>query len=373
MREISPVHFTVKTHWMHFFFLCSEYSSSTPRLALFSIWTLSTTSAQQSFWVINSHSWVSTAGINHFTSQNPRFLIKLRLNERCFLAFVCKYQKQRFRHLKLLEIFLRLVSFVFKDPSDSWSKSLCRRFWVQRRSQSLRCLRKVANNREFATTPTHRSLVDSSKFIFLGKFAWINMVFIIIIIIIILPSMHLFLILDLIAILLGIFIIDSDDILYKNSCIYWRKFCSSSPGYFVDDEGMEMKGRDVPARAKLSLRRGEMHADLPSKVDRTHSSLEQAEFPVHLTFDHYATAGQTAYDANITICLGDSTWWEWSRRMIRKKRMIFIESFPQRYFEGKWLQNRLRADKNESRSLLAVDFQGHQRGGFCTVPKRMMK
>ena len=71
-----------------------------------------------------------------------------------------------------------------------------------------------------------------------------------------------------------------------------------------------MKGRDVPARAKLSLRRGEMHADLPSKVDRTHSSLEQAEFPVHLIFDLYATAGQTAYDANITICLGDSTWWE---------------------------------------------------------------
>ena len=35
------------------------------------------------------------------------------------------------------------------------------------------------------------------------------------------------------------------------------------------------------------------------------------------------------------------------------------------YFEGKWLQNRLRGDKNESRSLLAVDIQGHQRGGFC--------
>ena len=34
-------------------------------------------------------------------------------------------------------------------------------------------------------------------------------------------------------------------------------------------------------------------------------------------------------------------------------------------FEGKWLQNRLRGDKNESRSLLAVDIQGHQRGGFC--------
>ena len=34
-------------------------------------------------------------------------------------------------------------------------------------------------------------------------------------------------------------------------------------------------------------------------------------------------------------------------------------------FEGKWLQNRLRADNNESRSLLAVDIQGHQRGGFC--------
>ena len=34
-------------------------------------------------------------------------------------------------------------------------------------------------------------------------------------------------------------------------------------------------------------------------------------------------------------------------------------------FEGKWLQNRLRADKNESRSLLAVDIQGYQRGGLC--------
>ena len=48
--------------------------------------------------------------------------------------------------------------------------------------------------------------------------------------------------------------------------------------------------------------------------------------------------------------------------------IIFIESFPQTCFEGKWLQNRLRADKNESRSLLAVDIQGHQREGFCIVP-----
>ena len=37
-------------------------------------------------------------------------------------------------------------------------------------------------------------------------------------------------------------------------------------------------------------------------------------------------------------------------------------------FEGKWLQNRLRADKNDSRSLLAVDIQGHERGGFFIVP-----
>ena len=44
---------------------------------------------------------------------------------------------------------------------------------------------------------------------------------------------------------------------------------------------------------------------------------------------------------------------------------ICIESFPQMCFEGKWLQNRLRADKNESRSLSAVNFHGHQRGGFC--------
>ena len=34
-------------------------------------------------------------------------------------------------------------------------------------------------------------------------------------------------------------------------------------------------------------------------------------------------------------------------------------------FEGKWLQNQLRGDKNESISLLAVDILGHQRGGFC--------
>ena len=37
-------------------------------------------------------------------------------------------------------------------------------------------------------------------------------------------------------------------------------------------------------------------------------------------------------------------------------------------FEGKWLQNRLRAGKNDSRSLLAVDIQGYLRGGFCIVP-----
>ena len=49
-------------------------------------------------------------------------------------------------------------------------------------------------------------------------------------------------------------------------------------------------------------------------------------------------------------------------------RGFLIESFPQMCFEGKWLQNRLRAIKNESRSLLAVDIQGHQRGGFCIVP-----
>ena len=37
-------------------------------------------------------------------------------------------------------------------------------------------------------------------------------------------------------------------------------------------------------------------------------------------------------------------------------------------FEEKWLQNRLRADENELRSLSAVDIQGHQRGGFSIVP-----
>ena len=36
--------------------------------------------------------------------------------------------------------------------------------------------------------------------------------------------------------------------------------------------------------------------------------------------------------------------------------------------EGKWLQNRLQVRQNESRSLLAVDIQGHQCGCFCIVP-----
>ena len=48
---------------------------------------------------------------------------------------------------------------------------------------------------------------------------------------------------------------------------------------------------------------------------------------------------------------------------------FFIDSFPQMCFEGKWLQNRLRADKNESRSLLAVDIQGCQRGGLMHCPQ----
>ena len=48
--------------------------------------------------------------------------------------------------------------------------------------------------------------------------------------------------------------------------------------------------------------------------------------------------------------------------------ILFIESFLKMCFEGKWLQNRLRADKDESRSPLAVDIQGHQRGCFCIVP-----
>ena len=46
--------------------------------------------------------------------------------------------------------------------------------------------------------------------------------------------------------------------------------------------------------------------------------------------------------------------------------------FPPMCFEGNWLQNRLRAEKNESRSLLVVDIHGHQRGGFCIVPMVMM-
>ena len=47
---------------------------------------------------------------------------------------------------------------------------------------------------------------------------------------------------------------------------------------------------------------------------------------------------------------------------------FFVESFLQMCFEGRWLKYRLRAETNESRSLLAVDIQGHQRGGFCIVP-----
>ena len=46
---------------------------------------------------------------------------------------------------------------------------------------------------------------------------------------------------------------------------------------------------------------------------------------------------------------------------------IFIESFPQMYLEGNWLQNRSRANKM-SRDHLAVGIQRHQRGGFCIVP-----
>ena len=47
------------------------------------------------------------------------------------------------------------------------------------------------------------------------------------------------------------------------------------------------------------------------------------------------------------------------------KRFSFIKSFPRMCFEGKWLQNGLQADKNDLRSILAVDIQGHQCGGFC--------
>ena len=55
-------------------------------------------------------------------------------------------------------------------------------------------------------------------------------------------------------------------------------------------------------------------------------------------------------------------WVNWSLTV------FFFKSFLQICFEGKWVQNRLRADKNELRSLSAVDIQGHQRGGFCIVP-----
>ena len=52
--------------------------------------------------------------------------------------------------------------------------------------------------------------------------------------------------------------------------------------------------------------------------------------------------------------------------MIRE--LFFIESFPQMCFEKKWLENQLRANKNELRSFLVVNVQGHQFGGFCIVP-----
>ena len=52
--------------------------------------------------------------------------------------------------------------------------------------------------------------------------------------------------------------------------------------------------------------------------------------------------------------------------------IFLIESFPHMCFEGKWLQNRLRAEKNESRSFLVVDIQGHQRGDLCIVPSSSM-
>ena len=54
-------------------------------------------------------------------------------------------------------------------------------------------------------------------------------------------------------------------------------------------------------------------------------------------------------------------------------KALLIESFPQMCFEGKWLQTRLRADKNESMSFLAVDIQGHQRGSSAVSPMKALK
>ena len=56
------------------------------------------------------------------------------------------------------------------------------------------------------------------------------------------------------------------------------------------------------------------------------------------------------------------------KTFVKSIHSIFMESFFQMCFEGKWLQNRLQTDKNELRSLSAVDIQGHQRGGFCIAP-----
>ena len=47
---------------------------------------------------------------------------------------------------------------------------------------------------------------------------------------------------------------------------------------------------------------------------------------------------------------------------------FLMESFFQICFEGEWSQNRMRAAEDKLKSLLGVDIQGHQRGGFCIVP-----
>ena len=60
-------------------------------------------------------------------------------------------------------------------------------------------------------------------------------------------------------------------------------------------------------------------------------------------------------------CFKNSRARSTSTQHLIKSRDFFIESFLQMYFEGKWLQNRLRSGTRESRSLLAVDIQGHQR------------
>ena len=51
------------------------------------------------------------------------------------------------------------------------------------------------------------------------------------------------------------------------------------------------------------------------------------------------------------------------------KMVFFIESFPKYALRESGCRIGHEPTKNELRSLSAVDIQGHQRGGFCIVPR----